>query len=395
MLRVRPPRKVLRVGLAGLGLVTASLYAYWSRGSAPVELREVGRRTVRQSVTAVGYVEPLTTVEVRSKANGIVRALAADVGDAVRKGDVLAELDREYPLTYQREAAAQARMAEASRGAVQAQMRQVLIEADTQEVELLKTTCERQLELFGAGLISRQLLEDCQRQLAVAQTRLNVKRAEHDVLRMKLEQVEAQVRAAGAALDRAEEELRNTVILSPIDGVVLTRDVEKGSAVSSILNQGVIATRLFTIGDTRTVFVNGQVDEVDVGKVRVGMPARIRVESLPGDEFHGLVTRIAPMADKVENVTTFRVRISIDDRGSHLRSRMSASAQLIVDEARDVLAIPEPCILYGPDGVSRVRVYDRGASGQQRLQEVRVGLTDGSFRQVIAGLREGEKVLLR
>jgi HlyD family secretion protein len=399
MLGDRPGRgfagRALYVAVVVALAVSASfLYAY-RRGGPARELRDVTRRTVRQSVTAIGRVEPLTTVEVRSKANGIVRALSADVGDVVRKGDVLAELDKDYPLTFQREASAQARMAEAERDAVLAQVRQALIEADTQVVELLKADCQRQLELFAQGLVSRQTLENCQRQLVIAQTGLSVKRAEHDVLKVKVEQAEARVRAARAALDRAQEDLRNTTILAPIDGVVLTRDVEKGSAVSSILNQGVMATRLFTIGDARTVYVDGQVDEVDVAKIRVGMPSQIRIESLPGEEFHGLVTRIAPMADKIENVTTFRVRVSIDDPSRHLRSRMSASAQLIVEEAKDVLTVPESCIRYGPDGVAHVRVYDERAPGRERIQDLRVGVTDGSFRQVVTGVGDGDRLFLQ
>lgn len=394
--RLLPRRAGLRAGLVVLGLVSASLlYAYKRRGGGDLELREVGRRTVRQSVTAVGFVEPLMTVEVRSKANGIVLELHADLGDLVRKGQVLATLDKDYPSTFQREAAARARMAEANRDAVQAEIRQTLIEADTENVELLAATCQRQVELFEAGLVARQMLEDCQRQLAIARTQLSAKLAQRDVLKVRLEQAEAQIGAAEAVNDRADEDLRNTVIVSPIDGVVLTRDVEKGSAVSSILNQGVMATRLFTLGDTRTVFVNGRVDEVDVGQIRLGLPARIRIESLPGQELHGVVTQIAPMAEKVENVTTFRVRITIDNPGAHLRSRMSASADLTVAEAKDALTVPEPCILYGPDGVTRVRVFDPRAAGQGRLQEIQVGITDEGFRQVTRGLSEGDKVFLK
>src|SRR5208283_1373042 len=119
---------------------------------------------------------------------------------------------------------------------------------------------------------------------------------------------QAEVEQARAALNQSEEDLRNATIVSPIDGVVLSRDREVGDAVSSILVMGSGATLIMTVGDLREVYVKGQVDESDIGKVYLGQPARITVESFKDQKFDGRVTKISPMGSEKDNVTTFEVR---------------------------------------------------------------------------------------
>src|SRR5207247_9513689 len=129
-----------------------------------------------------------------------------------------------------------------------------------------------------------------------------------------------------------EEQLRYTDLQSPMDGIVLSCDVEVGDAVSSILVLGSSATLVMTIGDTSEVYVKGKVDESDIGRVYMGQPARIKVESFKDKTFKGVVTKISPMGVEKDNVTTFEVRVSIENPGGELKAEMTANAEMILDE---------------------------------------------------------------
>ena len=125
---------------------------------------------------------------------------------------------------------------------------------------------------------------------------------------------------------------------------MLSRDVEMGDAVSSILVLGSSATLVMTLGDTSEVYVKGKVDESDIGKVYLGQPARIKVESFKDKTFDGKVTKISPMGVEKDNVTTFEVRVSINNPGGELKAEMTANAEIILEEHKNVLQIPEGAI---------------------------------------------------
>ena len=128
--------------------------------------------------------------------------------------------------------------------------------------------------------------------------------------------------------------------------MVLTRDVEVGSPVSSILNMGAAASLVMTVGDIERVFVRGKVDEADVGRVRLGQPARISVETFKDRAFEGKVTQISPIGVEKDNVTTFEVEVSIDNPGSALKANMTANAEIVLEEHPGVLIVPEAAIVY-------------------------------------------------
>ena len=164
--------------------------------------------------------------------------------------------------------------------------------------------------------------------------------AQIDVDRAKLHQAEAQVAQNQASLKSLEEQLSYTTLTSPIDGEVLSRDVEVGDAVSSILVLGSTATLVMTIGDTRQVYVNGKVDEADIASVYLGQPARIRIESFKNKMFAGRVTRIAPLGVEKDNVTTFEVRVSIDNPNHEIKANMTANAEILNQEHKNALSVP-------------------------------------------------------
>ena len=193
-----------------------------------------------------------------------------------------------------------------------------------------------------------------------------------------------------ANLKQLEEQLSYTDIVSPIDGIVLSRDVEMGDAVSSILVLGSSATLVMTLGDTSEVYVKGKVDESDIGKVYLGQPARIKVESFKDKTFNGKVTKISPMGVEKDNVTTFEVRVSIQNPGGELKAEMTANAEIILDEHKNVLQIPEGAILYDKDKKASVEIPDpKGKDGKKKVA-VNIGISNGAKTEVLSGL-EGRR----
>ena len=189
--------------------------------------------------------------------------------------------------------------------------------------------------------------------------------------------------------------LSYTTIVAPIDGIVLSRDVDIGDAVSSILVLGSGATLVMTLGDTSEVYVKGKVDESDIGKVYLGQPARIRVETFKDKTFTGHVTKIAPMGVEKDNVTTFEVRVSINNPGGELKAEMTANAEIILDEHHNVLMIPESSIMYDKDKKASVEVPDPGAKDGMRKVPVTIGISNGVKTELLSGLKQGQEVVLQ
>jgi HlyD family secretion protein len=171
--------------------------------------------------------------------------------------------------------------------------------------------------------------------------------------------------------------------------------VEMGDAVSSILVLGSSATQVMTLGDTSEVYVQGKVDESDIGKVYMAQPARIKVESFKDKTFNGKVTKISPMGVEKDNVTTFEVRVSINNPGGELKAEMTANAEIILQEKKNVLQIPEGALIYDKDKKASVEVPDpKGKDGKRRVA-VEIGISNGAKTQIMAGLKEGDQVVLQ
>ena len=198
-----------------------------------------------------------------------------------------------------------------------------------------------------------------------------------------------------ANLAQLKEQLSYTTILAPIDGIVLSRDVEVGDAVSSILVMGSAATLVMTIGDTSEVYVKGKVDESDVGKVYLGQPARIKVESFKDKTFTGKVTKISPMGTEKDNVTTFEVRVSITNPGGELKAAMTANAEIILEEHKNVLQIPEGALIYDKDKKASVEIPEPSAKDGKKKVAVQVGISNGAKAEILGGLKEGDQVVLQ
>jgi HlyD family secretion protein len=390
-----------KLGL-GAGALAAAMAGAWGystiTGASPTvdpsKVATVERGTMVRSVVATGKIEPIAKVEIKSKANGIIEKLAVDVDQRVEAGQVLAELDKENLTARLREARANLQAAEAAREAAIAQLRKNEIEAEAPDVEFARRNHARARQLFEQRLVSQSALDEAASALELAENRRRAAAGQLVISRARVVEAGANVAQAVAAVERAEEELANATIRAPIRATVLTRDVEIGSPVSSILNLGANATLVMTLGDIERVFVRGRVDEADIGRVRLGQPARITTETFRDRVFEGRVTQISPIGVERDNVTTFEVEVSIGNPGRELKANMTANAEIILEEFAGSTLVPEAAVLYDADRRPYVNLLDPASDGGRRRVSVKLGVGNGTKVQVLGGVEPGDRVVL-
>jgi HlyD family secretion protein len=385
------------VGAAIVLLIAITVFATTRGGTKidPTKLAKVEKGDLAKSVVATGKVTPIIKVEVKSKASGIVKNLLVDYGDHVKKGQLLAQLDKIEIQAQVDQSRAALEAADANLKSSQADYERAKVDAEGPDVPPLKRAYDRAQGMAKDGVVSASQLDDAEKNYTMAVNKQNVAKAQVTVLKAKIAQAQAQVAEDQANLKQLEEQLSYTDITSPIDGIVLSRDVQLGDAVSSILVLGSTATLVMTLGDTSEVYVKGKVDESDIGKVYLGQPARIKVESFKDKTFTGKVTKISPMGVEKDNVTTFEVRVSIQNPGGELKAEMTANAEIILEEHKNVLQIPEGAILYDKDKKASVEIPDpKGKDGKDKIA-VNIGISNGAKTEVLSGLKEGDEVVLQ
>src|SRR6202167_4328284 len=378
-------------------LIAGGVFAATRGGTKidPTKLAKVEKGDLAKSVVATGKVTPITKVEVKSKASGIVKKLLVDYGDRVSKGQLLAQLDKVEIQAQVEQSRAALEAAQANFKSTQADFERAKVDAEGPDVPLLKRAYDRATGMAKDGVVSASALDDAEKNYEMSLNKQNVSKAQVTVLKAKIAQAEAQVAEDQANLKQLEQQLSYTDIVSPIDGIVLSRDVQMGDAVSSVLVLGSSATLVMTLGDTSEVYVKGKVDESDIGKVYLGQPARIKVESFKDKTFNGKVTKISPMGVEKDNVTTFEVRVSIQNPGGELKAEMTANAEIILEEHKNVLQIPEGAILYDKDKKASVEIPDpKGKDGKDKVA-VNIGISNGAKTEVLGGLKEGDQVVLQ
>jgi HlyD family secretion protein len=385
------------IGLAIVLLIGIVAFAATRGGTKidPSKLAKVEKGDLAKSVVATGKVTPIIKVEVKSKASGIVKKLLVDYGDHVKQGQLLAQLDKVEIQAQVEQSRAALEAAQANFKSTQADFERAKVDAEGPDVPLLKRAYDRATGMAKDGVVSASALDDAEKNYEMSLNKQNVSKAQVTVLKAKIAQAEAQVAEDQANLKQLEEQLSYTDIVSPIDGIVLSRDVQMGDAVSSILVLGSSATLVMTLGDTSEVYVKGKVDESDIGKVYLGQPARIKVESFKDKTFTGKVTKISPMGVEKDNVTTFEVRVSIQNPGGELKAEMTANAEIILEEHKNVLQIPEGAIIYDKDKKASVEIPDpKGKEGKDKVA-VNIGISNGAKTEVLSGLKEGDQVVLQ
>jgi HlyD family secretion protein len=263
------------------------------------------------------------------------------------------------------------------------------------DLPYLKNDRDRARELFKQGLIPSEKRDEAERTYALALNKQSSAVTALASAQAGIAKARAQYNEQAAAVALAEQDLLNATIVSPIDGVVLSRDSEVGGAVSSILTMGSGATLIMTLGDLSEVYVKGKVDETDIGRVFLGQPARITVESFKERTFTGVVTKIAPLGTEKDNVTTFEVRVSISNDSRILRALMTANAEIILEEHKGVLTIPEGAVAYAKDKSTEAEIPDPASTTGKKRVRIKTGISNGARTEILAGLSQGQQVILQ
>jgi len=383
----------------GLGLWWK--YGHDAKGADPAQsAAKVERRNLSSTVLATGAVKPQIGAEVRvgARISGKVEHLYANIGDVVKKGQVVAELEKADLEAKVNQRAAELQMAEAKLSAVKSlRPREIAkAEADVTQwqatVDLNKKDLARQEELLKQDFTSQQARDRAQEQLSVSEARLDSARKALDLVKAgyeeDLKQATADVERAKAALANDKVQLCYATITAPIAGVIGQVSTQEGETVSAGLNAPIFVT----IDDLNRLQVDTFVDEVDIGKVKVGQKATFTVDSFPSREFAGKVVAIYPKAVIQENVVNYDVIVEITDPyDGLLRPEMTSSVTIQLDAHENVLAVPVKAVKR-ERGKSVAYVMSSAGSAQPR--EVKVGWKDSQWVEIVSGLEEGQTVLL-
>ena len=316
----------------------------------PSKIATVERGTMTRSVVATGKIEPITKVEIKSKANGIIEQLHVDVDQVVDAGEVLAELDKEN-LT--RPPARGARQPAGGRGRARRPPRRSCkknrVEAEAPDVEFARRNYDRAQQLFDAEArlaVRRSTTRKSALELAAEPAR-RAAQVQLVISQAKVAEAHGQ-RRAGAGGRRARRRGAGQRHHQGADQRAPCSRATSRSAAPCRRSStwASTATLVMTLGDIDQVFVRGKVDEADIGRVRLGQPARITVETFKDKMFDGSVTQISPIGVEKDNVTTFEVKVSIDNPGKELKANMTANAEIVLEEFPNSLIVPEAAISY-------------------------------------------------
>jgi len=352
---------LILVGAAG-----GAIYAFVGRGHAEdngLTLVDVGTGDITEKALAVGQIEPRERFQVKSKISGIVARCFIEVGDTVRTGDPLFEIAPDPTPQELLDVDHRVRSAEAS-------------------FAKAKADYERGLELHGDGLLSKGDLDALQEAYELAQVSVEQARDNRELTRRGV---------VSGGITEVERVIRATA-----SGTVLSRAVDVGEPVVPLTSYQP-GTELATIADMSDLIFKGTVDEIDVGKIAVGMPCRIEVGALPDTGVTGRLSRIAPQAQRAEGATLFDVEIELDPgQDVVLRAGYSANADVVIREKTGIVLIPERLVLFSDDG-SETYVEIPGAGPEATPEKVTVtlGLSDGLNVEVIDGLDVGDQVVQR
>jgi HlyD family secretion protein len=319
----------------------------------PGPTARVERSRIERIVVATGTIEPEREVEVRPRIAGIVEQILVEAGDDVAADQPLVEIERQLLESQVREAAA-------------------ALEEARVERRYAKIALDRLGELQSGGAASVQ---------------------NHDDARSRYERAVAAVARAQARLDTLSTQLSYASVKSPLAGRVLEVYTEEGNAVSPV-TAVTGGTLLLSLAGTEALFLEGKVDENEVTRVVEGQEARIRTEAFSDRIFRGRVDKIAPIGERIQNVTYFEVEIEITDgEADLLRPRMSGDAEIVSEVVEGALVIPETALRYRGNQIY-VECVDRAATTIE-ARDVTLGIVDGTRVQILSGLEEGEEVRLQ
>jgi HlyD family secretion protein len=358
--------KILVV-LIVLALGTVGVYAVVRNGQKKdggFKEVEVTQGTIVEKAVAVGQIQPRQKFQVKSKISGIVRRAMVEVGDTVKAGDPLFEI---APTPTPLEVTEVDRRVESA-------------EASFRRAE---GDYNRALELSRGGVLPKSDVEAKKESYELAKVALNKAQQDRQLTRR-------------GNLSSSGSGAQESVIRAPAAGTVLTRLVNEGDPIVPLTSYQP-GTEMATIADMSDLIFKGTVDEIDVGKLSMGMTARIKVGALPTDVVTGKVQRIAPQAQQKEGATLFDVEIELDPgQKITLRAGYSANADVIIREKKDVLVLPERLVLFEDGGKKTfVELPNADPKKEPTKKEIKTGISDGLNVEVVSGVSKGQKVVER
>ncbi|HEX8171732.1 MAG TPA: efflux RND transporter periplasmic adaptor subunit [Thermoanaerobaculia bacterium] len=349
--------------LVVLALASVGVYAFVRNGQnkdGGLKQVEVTQGTIVEKAVAVGQIQPRQKFQVKSKISGIVRRVNVQVGDTVKAGDALFEIAADpTPLE----------VTEVDRR----------VESATASFRRAQSEYQRSMELSRGGVLPQSDVDQKKEAFELARVALTKAQQDRELTRKG--------RSSGGS---------ESTIRAPAAGTVLSRSVNPGDPIVPLTSYQP-GTEMATIADMSDLIFKGTVDEIDVGKLSVGMAARIKVGALPTDVVTGKVARIAPQAQQKEGATLFDVEIELDPgQKITLRAGYSANADVIIREKKDVLTLPERLVSF-EDGGKKTFVEVPGATpkAEPKKIEVKTGISDGLNIEIVSGLKKGEKVVER
>ena len=378
-----------------LPFITLALLAACTKEVAEEQIFDTAtaeRRTIEVSVSSSGVVEPLATVEVKSKASGEVLDVLVEVGDHVDRDTLMVRID---PRTVRNDLA----------------QREAELKAALSRREIARSHMSRAEALLAKGTFT---------QLDLEQAALDLANAEADVV------------AAQVSVENARIAVDDTDVRAPITGTVILKPVERGQVISSPTRDVAGGSSLMQMADLSEVQIRALIDETDIGKIRAGMPATVSVAAYPNQPFPGEVVKVEPQAVVEQNVTRFAVLVSISNRDGLLMPGMNAEVEVLIARGEDVVTIPVMALRTSRDisstafilGIeeSELRSLLKSAAGHEQagsggksgvdyrfggnfwvvmnaesgleIRRVRTGITDLDRVEIVAGLEESESVLV-
>ncbi len=358
-------KKLVRIFVVLIVLVggAAGIYAWatGSKGNGKAKYVEAASGAITEKALAVGQIEPKQKFSVKSKISGIVRTCLVQVGDRVKAGDPLFEISPDptpSDITSVDSAVSSARAS-----------------ADKAKLDF-----DRASSLYHQGVASKSDFDAARTAWDLARITLDNANQTRELT------LKGKVSGGGATME--------SIIRAPAAGTILTRTVNPGDPVVPLTSYQP-GTELATIADMSDLLFKGTVDEIDVGKISVAMPAKIKIGALPTDVVAGTVTRIAPQAQQKDGATLFDVWIRLSDPEKvTLRAGYSANAEVVIKEKKDVLTIPERLVTFEDGGNKAfVEVAPKNPKAKPVRTEVKLGISDGLNVEVVSGLARGAKLV--
>ena len=391
-----PSKRKKKIAIfSGIGLaivIVVALVAMKARANGnqapklPVKVGKAEVADIQVKVTEVGNVQPEVKVDVKSAVSGKVISIFHRDGDVVKRGDVLARVEPDLNQAQS--------LADTKNALTSAKIR----------YEQAKKNYESDHSLFLQGLLATKQHRDTETEFLSAKQEFERSNEKYNI-----------VEKSGIPINQSPEQFQGSNIIAPMDGTVLTKNVEIGESITSGVSSFNAGTVLFSIADVTKMIVKAGVNEVDIGKIRVGMPVKVTLDAYPKISFAGRIDRIAPAVRLEDKVRLFDVEIRLDAQGRELRSGMTANIEMTGEKKDKVLTVPVESVFQRDEGeiVYVKKTLDAKAMAEaskkpkdegkidkdawKKFFEKRVvvtGLSDNAHVEILKGLKAGEEIAL-